>query len=61
MAAENQSALDYIQELSECHFWGFLTFKFEDGRVVHIRREENLKPNELPGKNRGSQYDRNKS
>ena len=45
-------------ELSELRFWGFLTLKFEDGKIVHVRQEENIKPNELPGKNRGRKYER---
>lgn len=48
----NQSALDYLRSLAEQGFWGFLTLKFEHGEIVHVRREENLKPAELPGRNR---------
>jgi hypothetical protein len=54
MTAANQTAMDYLKSLAEQGFWGFLTLKFEHGEVVHLRREENLKPNELPGKNRGN-------
>jgi hypothetical protein len=53
MTNSNDSALNYILELTDQQFWGFLTLKFEAGKVVHVRREENLKPSELPGKNRG--------
>ncbi|HZW96132.1 MAG TPA: hypothetical protein VFF64_24520 [Candidatus Eremiobacteraceae bacterium] len=52
MNATNQTAIDYLWTLADQGFWGFLTLKFEHGEVVHLRREENLKPNELPGKNR---------
>lgn len=52
MTTPNQTAIDYLRNLAEQGFWGFLTLKFEHGEVVHLRREENLKPNELPGKNR---------
>ena len=55
----NQIALDYARRLADAQFWGFLTLKYEAGRIVHMRREENLKPTEmieLPGKNRG-EYD----
>ena len=54
MIAANQTALDYLTSLAEHGFWGFLTLKFEHGEVVHVRREENLKPAELPGRNRGN-------
>jgi hypothetical protein len=49
----NEGAIGYLEYLTAEGFWGFITLKFEGGRVVHIRREENLKPNELPGRNRG--------
>jgi len=52
MNAGSQTAFDYLRGLTEQGFWGFLTLKFEHGEVVHLRREENLKPNELPGRNR---------
>jgi hypothetical protein len=54
MTSANQSALDYLKSLAEQGFWGFVTFKLEHGEIVHVRREENLKPAELPGRNRGS-------
>lgn len=54
MSTANQIAIDYLRSLGEQGFWGFLTLKFEHGEVVHLRREENLKPNELPGRNRGN-------
>jgi len=59
MSTPNENALNYMWELAEQRFWGFLTLKYEDGNIVHVRREENLKPNELPGKNRGNEYGRN--
>ena len=59
MISPNANAIDYIRALSEQRFWGFLTLKYEDGTIVHVRREENLKPSELPGKNRGNEYERN--
>jgi hypothetical protein len=54
MNTANQTAFDYLQSLAEQRFWGFLTLKFEHGEIVHVRREENLKPTELPGRNRGN-------
>jgi hypothetical protein len=53
MSQQTESAIGYLEDLSAGGFWGFITLKFEAGKVVHIRKEENLKPNELPGTNRG--------
>ncbi len=47
MTPDIQSATDYIRNLADQQFWGFLTFKFEKGRLVHVRREENIKPGDL--------------
>jgi len=52
MNAANLTTFEYLQSLAAQGFWGFLTLKFEHGEVVHLRREENLKPTELPGRNR---------
>jgi hypothetical protein len=51
----NEAALDYLEELAEQQFWGFVSIKFENGKVVHLRREENFKPNNLPVKTRRDQ------
>ena len=58
MTASNSNVIEYIRDLSNQRFWGFVTLKYEGGTIVHIRQEENLKPNQLPGENRG-QYERN--
>lgn len=50
-------AIDYLAGLSAQRFWGMVTFKFENGQIVHIRQEINLKPSELSGaprKNNGT-------
>lgn len=36
-----------VQQTSEDHFWGTLTIKFENGNPVLIRKEQNIKPNDL--------------
>ncbi len=54
MTTANETALAYLRTLAGERFWGFIALKFEDGKVVHVRREENLKPSELPGKIRGN-------
>lgn len=38
----------YMTSLAQRKFWGFITVKFENGCPVHVRREENLKPGDLP-------------
>jgi hypothetical protein len=43
----NKAAQDYIISLGLEQFWGSLTLKFEGGRVVHLKQEENLKPESL--------------
>jgi hypothetical protein len=46
------SVINYIQSVEEQGFWGFLSLKFESGKIVHIRREENLRVDSLPERNR---------
>ena len=43
-----EAVLNYLCSLSQRGFWGFVSVKFENGCPVHVRREENLKPAELP-------------
>ena len=47
MIDPNSLATAYIRRLSDEGFWGSLTLKFESGKVVHLKKEENLKPEEL--------------
>jgi hypothetical protein len=47
MSSQTEKAFAYAQKLADHRFWGYLTFKFEDGNIVHMRREENLKPSEM--------------
>ena len=52
------TTLDYLCNLAGQNFWGTVTLKFENGGIVHVRQEENLKPSELSGrprKNNGNQ------
>ena len=51
---DSQKALDFLQKLAAEVFWGILSMKLENGKVVHIRKEQNYKPNELPGIDRRS-------
>ena len=43
----NTSVHDFVDRLSREGFYGALTLKYEAGRLIHIRKEENLKPTEL--------------
>jgi hypothetical protein len=54
MNSANANALDYLADLSANGFWGTVSLKFENGQIVHVRQEENLKPSELSGKPRRS-------
>jgi hypothetical protein len=39
--------LELLQRLQAERFFGAVTVKFEAGRVVHIKLEKNIKPNDL--------------
>ncbi len=52
MKMANSTALDYLRNLASQNFWGTVTLKFENGEIVHVKQEENLKPSELSGKPR---------
>jgi hypothetical protein len=49
MKTTNEPALTYLKNLAERNFWGAVTLKFEEGTIVHLRQEQNLKPSELSG------------
>ena len=42
-----QRTLEYVEALAAQRWWGFITIKLEAGLPVHIRREENIKPENL--------------
>ncbi len=44
-----------LQEMARRRFYGFLTLKFEAGKVVIIKKEETLKPHDLSGQPRTSE------
>ncbi len=52
MTAANEAAMDYMAGLAAQNFWGLVTLKFENGQIVHVRQEENIKPSELSGRPR---------
>lgn len=47
-----EPVLGFLRGLAREQFWGAITLKYEGGRVVHVRREENLKPKELSRESR---------
>jgi hypothetical protein len=49
MTTPNQSTIDYLRSLAEQGFYGTITLKYEAGKIVHVRKEENLKPSDLSG------------
>ena len=58
MTGPIDTTLDYLRNLADQNFWGTVTLKYENGGIVHVRQEENLKPSELSGrprKNNGNQ------
>lgn len=42
-------AIELVRQLSRERFYGALTLKFEAGRIAIIKKEQTLKPSELPG------------
>jgi hypothetical protein len=57
MNSANQNTISYLRSLETQHVWGFITLKYEGGNIVHLRREENLKPSaieNLPETTRGN-------
>lgn len=57
MISGNENTITYLRSLETQHFWGFITLKYESGKIVHLRREENLKPSaieNLPETTRGN-------
>jgi hypothetical protein len=59
MKTNNDNTIELLQALREARFWGALTIKFEDGRIVHLRKEENIKPEELLGELKSKYGSRN--
>lgn len=46
----NDPTITYIRQLFAERFWGSITIKFENGEVVHLRREESLLPSKIHGR-----------
>jgi hypothetical protein len=48
----NEETFAYLEGLAMSQFWGAVGLKFEAGSIVHIRKEESLRPNQLSEKPR---------
>jgi len=46
-----QATIRLLARLSRDRFYGIVSVSFVNGRITHIRKEENLKPDELPAGN----------
>jgi hypothetical protein len=42
-------AIELVRQLVRERFYGALTMKFEAGKVTTIKKEQTIKPSELPG------------
>ena len=47
MSHANEVTKRLLEDLELSRFWGAVSLKYEAGRVVHIRKEESIKPEEL--------------
>lgn len=43
-ADANATTLEHLVRLAESHFWGALEIRFENGRIVLLRKSETIKP-----------------
>jgi hypothetical protein len=47
MNETERATLAYLTNLCHQRYYGSVCLQFEAGRIVHVRREENIKPLEL--------------
>jgi hypothetical protein len=47
MTSPNQMAVEYLRSLGDQRFWGTVSFRLQSGEVIHILKEESLKPAQL--------------
>lgn len=48
---DNPAVLGWLQSLEDANFWGTVSLRFQHGDVVHIIREETLKPEQVRPEN----------
>ena len=58
--SELANLIAYIGSLAAGSFWGNITIKMQAGRVIHVVREESLKPNQLVQGHRNNNESRNR-
>ena len=54
-----ETTLQFLKQQHAERFFGAITLKFEAGRVVHIKVEKTLKPDDLSDKPRDDDAHRN--
>ena len=47
--SELNDTIQYLRGLAERGYFGSIELKFQRGQVTHLRQDETLKLNELPG------------
>ena len=47
MPTDSDLILSFIHELGDHRFWGNIILKLQDGKIIHITKEESLKPSQL--------------
>ena len=47
MPDNTEVVVDFVRDLSRSHYWGALTLRFENGQIVHLVKEQGLKPQDL--------------
>lgn len=52
MPDDNRTTIALIQHLAEDGFWGNIALKFQHGTVIHITKEESLKPSQTEPEHR---------
>jgi hypothetical protein len=60
MTDDNAGTILLIQHLAEDGFWGNLALKFQHGTVIHITKEESLKPAQTTPEYRRNYDNRNR-
>ena len=44
MPEDNDLAISFIQRLTREEFWGNIVLRLQHGRIIHITKEESIKP-----------------
>jgi hypothetical protein len=45
--SSNRSVREFLERLEQEHFFGTVAVRYENGKAVHIRREESILPTNL--------------